>query len=549
VPQPITALFIPYYYDADRWHNDAAAGHGGGAESRARGKSARKARMTKEGVTVDGRLLDLARLLSDIRYGTTAEYERYDSYSLTLLAGSYYLSFLRRNGVDVHVANSCSRYSLERLAARVEPRFVLLSTTLILENLILRDAIKRIRDAWPETIVVVGGLFLVEMQKTNPPDKFDNLLRSYGADVYVVSPRAECVVLDLLRCDSKRALLEKRLPATYIVDGRTVHPPDTLADTDLTMAEMYVRWGEHVPTDHLYHTVHTRTARSCAFVCAFCNFPVNQGPLTLMPVDAFERELRLLQRVGTVKSLIFTDDTFNVPQRRFKDLCRMMAKFDFEWYSFFRPQFADPETVRLMKEAHCRGVFLGIESADDQILRNMNKAATVTAFKRGITELRRHDIRMHANFVVGFPGDTPDTSRKLVDFLDDTGIEFFTLAPFYYVHSTPIHQRAAEFGLEGAFERWRHDTMTSEQAFALTAELKRAPKYAIHAPELAANNFWTEIMFYANGWTVDEARSAFRLFNRFEGMAVTAAELRAAPEYSGVAAALQRRPMPRPVNC
>jgi p-methyltransferase len=227
----------------------------------------------------------------------------------------------------------------------------------------------------------------------------------------------------------------------------------------------------------------------------------------------------------------------------------MMAKFDFEWYSFFRPQFADPETVRLMKEAHCRGVFLGIESADDQILRNMNKAATVTAFKRGITELRRHDIRMHANFVVGFPGDTPDTSRKLVDFLDDTGIEFFTLAPFYYVHSTPIHQRAAEVGLEGAFERWRHDTMTSEQAFALTAELKRAPKYAIHAPELAANNFWTEIMFYANGWTVDEARSAFRLFNRFEGMAVTAAELRAAPEYSGVAAALQRRPMPRPVNC
>jgi p-methyltransferase len=547
----VDALFIPYYFDQDRWHNDAGgADEGEKAAAALRGSHsfARKARMAREGVTVDGKLYDLARLLSWMRYGSTVEYERYDSYSLTLLAGTYYLSFLRRHGVNVHVANSVSREALDSLGRTCEPRFVLLSTTLILENLIVREAIQRIRDTWPEAIVVLGGLFLVELQKTNTREKLHSILRSYGADAYVISPRAEYSLLDLLRLPSKQALVEADIPATYVLDGRTVREPSNLMDRDVEMAENYIRWGEHVPGDHLYHTVHTRTARSCAFVCAFCNFPVNQGPLTLMPVEVFERELQMLTDMGRVRSLIFTDDTFNVPQKRFKDLCRMMAKFDFEWYSFFRPQFADPETVELMKAAHCRGVFLGIESADDQILKNMNKAATVKAFMRGIRELEKHDIRMHANFIVGFPGETEQTARKLVDFLDDTSIEFFTLAPFYYVHSTPIHLRAQEFGLEGNFEKWKHNTMTSEQAFALTAELKRAPKYAVHAPELAANNFWTEIMFYANGWTVAESQLAFKLFNRFEGADVTSQEIQQAPEFAPVCQALHRHEMPRPKN-
>lgn len=51
--------------------------------------------------------------------------------------------------------------------------------------------------------------------------------------------------------------------------------------------------------------------------------------------------------------------------------------------------------------------------------------------------------------------------------------------------------------------------------------------------EPAANNFWTEIMFYANGWTVDETLTAFRLFNRFEGKSASKGELEAAPEFPG----------------
>jgi radical SAM superfamily enzyme YgiQ (UPF0313 family) len=548
----IDALCIPYFYDVDRWHNDAAAAtvsFEGADGVQSKPKFSRRERMAREAISLDGQPYDLARYLSWTRYGTTAEFERYDSYSLTLLAGTYYLSFLRRHGYDVRVANSVNRFSLEELKAKYAPKFVMLSTTLVLENMILKDAVARIRRNWPEAIIVVGGLFLIEIHKTTPPEKFESVLRAYGADAYVVSPRGEHAMLEILRRGTRAELLKGGIPATYVLADRVLHAPADLTDPSVPMEESYIRWNEDIPTSHLYHTVHTRTARSCAFVCAFCNFPINQGALTLMPVEAFDQELAQLKAMGRVKSLIFTDDTFNVPQKRFKELCRVLAKYDFEWYSFFRPQFADEETVELMAAAHCKAVFLGIESADDQILKNMNKAATVAAFKRGVDQLRKHDIKMHANFIVGFPGETEASARKLVNFLDDTGIEFFTLAPFYYVPSTPIHHRREEFGLEGLFETWKHNTMTSTEAFALTAELTRAPKYAVHAPELAANNFWTQIMFYSNGFSVEEIQHIFRGYNKRIGEDLNTAELRQSPEYAELRAILDRHPMPRPVNC
>jgi radical SAM superfamily enzyme YgiQ (UPF0313 family) len=554
--QAIDALFIPYYYDMDRWHNDEGPagsngnGHEGSGDGTAKKKTfSRKDRMAREAVSIDGRPYDLSRFLSWARYGSTVEFERYDSYSLTLLGGTYYLSFLRQHGYNVQVANSVHRQALQSLKERYQPRFVLLSTTLVLENLILHDAVTQIRQAWPDAVLIVGGLFLVELQKTNTPEKFSSILNAYGADAYVVSPRGEHALMEILSRGTREKLFSgPPIPATFMRKGNTIVPPETLLDPSTKMEETYIHWKDGVPHEHLYHTVHTRTARSCAFMCAFCNFPINQGALTLMPLDAFEKELDELKACGRVRSLIFTDDTFNVPQKRFKELCRLLARYEFEWYSFFRPQFADKETVSLMKAAHCRGVFLGIESADNQILKNMNKAATVAGFQRGIAELEKNDIRMHANFIVGFPGETEESARKLVGFLDNTSIEFFTMAPFYYVPSTPIHERREEFGLSGKFETWKHNTMTSTEAFALTASMIDAPKYAVHAPELAANNFWTEIMFYSNGYNASETQEVFKTYNRYVGHDLNSAEFGKSDEFRRLRSILDRHDMPRPVN-
>jgi p-methyltransferase len=287
-----------------------------------------------------------------------------------------------------------------------------------------------------------------------------------------------------------------------------------------------------------------RTARSCAFRCAFCEYPVNQGPLTLAPAQAVDTELAELQTLGTVQSIIFTDDTFNVPLRRFKELLRILAKYDFEWYSFFRPQYADEGTARLMKEAGCRAVFAGLESVDDAVLRNMNKTAKADDYKRGIEQLNRHDIRVHANFIVGFPGDTEESALKIIPFLDATGVEFCTVCTWAYIPSTPIGARAEEFGIEGMGVHWRHDTMTSNTAQILARHVATEQKSAVH--NAVRGEAWTEFLLYANGFTVDEAQLAVSCFNNHLNRDVSMEEVRSSAGYAKLKPILERREMRRP---
>src|SRR6266540_50450 len=550
--ESIDALFIPFYSNIDRWHSDSDQDFQYPSLARTRGLLAALSEeqwMKDEvDVVIDGKLLDFSRLLSWVRYGTTAEYERYDPFSMTLLSGTYYLNHLHRNGFMVRVANAVHRERLKDLSRAYEPRFVLLSTTLLFDGAerdLVPLAVEQLRGTWPDAVIVLGGLMLVSYQKNLSPEAFANLLRYYGADVYVVTPRGEIAILEILRRGSLKNIIAKpNIPNTYLISNGTLHQPSPEPENDLKIDDSYIRWSQLPQTDHLYHTVHMSTARSCAFKCAFCEYPVNQGPLTLMPVEIVERELNEIKALGTIRSLVFTDDTFNVPLNRFKNLLKILAKYPFEWYSFFRPQYADRETAALMKAAHCKAVFAGLESVDDQVLKNMNKVAKADHYRRGIEQLKKHDIQVHANFIVGFPGETEESAFKIAPFLDEMEIPFCTVCTWVFIPSTPVGARALEFQIEGMGMEWKHKTMTSQQAQRLARQVVEEQRYSVH--NAVRGEAWSEFLLYANGFTVDEARFAVRFFNRYLGRDTSQEEIRARGEYTALKAILNRHTLPRP---
>jgi p-methyltransferase len=466
---------------------------------------------------------------------------------MTLLAGTYYLDLLSRNGLDVRVCNTLDRRKLARLGGEYEPRFVLLSTTLMFdaaENDLVPNAVRAIRNQWPDAVVVLGGLMLMSYRNLLPREAFFKLLRAYDADVYVVSAQGETPLLEILRRGSiANLILAPDIPNTYIVAAGTVFGPPAKPEEAIAFGEP-IRWSKLPQTSHLYHTVHLRTARSCAFKCAFCEYPVNQGPLTLAPLEVVEEELREIKALNRIRSIIFTDDTFNVPLPRFKELLKILAKYGLEWYSFFRPQYADAETARLMKESGCRAVFAGLESVDDRILANMNKKAKADQYRRGIEHLKRYDLQVHANFIVGFPGETEESARKISPFLDEMGIDFCTVCTWVYIPSTPIGARALEFGIRGMGVHWTHDTMTSAQAQTLAREVVQSQKSAVH--NSVRGEAWTEFLLYSNDFDVKEVRKAIQGFNRFLGRNVSAAEIRNSTEYAELQPILDRHEMPVP---
>lgn len=552
MPKEIDVLFIPFYSNIDRWHNDNAEDLQ--TPSLARSRATLAALSTElwmkdeVDLVINGNLFDFSRFLSWVRYDTTEEHSRYDPFNMTLLSGSYYLNFLHHQGVCVRVANSVTRQTITELKSLYSPRFVLLSTTLLFnasEYDLIPMAVRQIRRCWPNAVVVLGGLLLVSYQKLLKHEAFCDRLRAYGADAYVVSPRGETSLIEILRRGSLEGLVANPyIPSTYVFANGKIHSPPATPEGDIPFDSGLIRWSRLPQKEHLYHTVHMRTARSCAFKCEFCEYPINQGPLTLMSVDAIEEELRELQALRTIKSIIFTDDTFNVPLGRFKELMKVLSKFDFEWYSFFRPQYTDDETARLMKAANCRAVFAGLESVDDLVLKNMNKRATADAYKRGIEQLQKHDIAVHANFIVGFPGETEQSALKIIPFLDSVGVDFCTICAWAFIPSTPIGQRKTEFGIEGSGIHWKHNTMNSEEAQALSRQIAGEQKYAVH--NAVRGEAWVEFMLYANGFTVDEVRLAIETFNSLREIDTSAEQVRSLERYGALRAVLKRHEMPRP---
>lgn len=550
------ALFFSYFEDVDRWWNDYAPSSSGPTGSPAlriprdapEGRSF-LARIARESVGLasdDGApcgVLDLSRWLSLAAHGDTREYRRYDAFAINQLSGKYYESLARRNGFELVHFDIVTRVDVERLGAAFAPRWVMLSSTFATEVPNLHDAIAHLKRAFPGVPIVVGGLFLVEVEKALTKEQFPRLLASLGADVYVVSALGEASFLELLRA-SPADLPKLTLPSAWVREGRRVvkRPSE---DGGVPIDENFVRWDLLDPSG-LYHIAHTRTARSCAFECSFCSYPANQGPLTLEAPQTLEAELQALTRCGRVRTLVFTDDTFNVPAPRFKELCRVLARFDFEWYSYFRSQFADEETVALMQDAGCRGVFLGYESLDDRVLRNMRKAVNRKAYERGTRMLKAAGFATHANFIVGFPGDRPENVATALEFVDDFGIDFYYFSPWFCSPATPVAQEKERFGIEGDFLRWKHDTMDSVEAMDLCEGAIGAARESVWMGDQSARSFWSQILLYSNGLARDEVKFAARTFNRFVGRDTPRAQMLADADVRRVGELLAAREFPAP---
>ena len=129
------------------------------------------------------------------------------------------------------------------------------------------------------------------------------------------------------------------------------------------------------PREDVGATVNVRVSKGCPFSCAFCGFPLlSTEKYKYLSTGNIKKVFDDIRDIGTVENLSFIDGTLNVPKEKFKDMLRMMVKekYQFRWNCFYRCDIYDEETVELLKASNCEGVFLGLESANDSILKKQS---------------------------------------------------------------------------------------------------------------------------------------------------------------------------------
>jgi radical SAM superfamily enzyme YgiQ (UPF0313 family) len=86
-----------------------------------------------------------------------------------------------------------------------------------------------------------------------------------------------------------------------------------------------------------------------------------------------------------------------------------------------------------MREAGMVAIKYGVESADQKIVDDCGKKLDLEVATRNIKETIRIGIKCHLSMTVGLPGETKDTVKKTMDWVDDVNpdsIQFSIATPY-----------------------------------------------------------------------------------------------------------------------
>ncbi|PKU25402.1 radical SAM protein [Telmatospirillum siberiense] len=391
---------------------------------------------------------------------------------LPSMGGAHLANLLAADGLNVALINNIDS-EWDRFAALYascsRPPLVGLSTTFYLTPKQVAHIAKMLLRLDPEMEIVAGGAFINSLADRGL-DKVEGLMRrsglTYALHAFNSEPDLRAMLLarkaGVSITDIPNLCILKR--GGFTTTGSRWNEP--------LLGEVPALWDK-LDLPFLNRTIQIRTAAGCPFSCAFCSYPTTARSWQTLDADLVRTHLDAISRMPGVRQIIFIDDTFNVPRERFKALLQIFCEYDFEWYSFLRVQFVDDEIVRLMKQSGCCGVYLGIESASDTVLANMNKKATSADFARGIELLAKHGIASLAAFVLGFPGETDETLEENIRFIEKYPIDYYSLKEFFYMENTKVHADREKWRLTGGGANWTHATMDYQTASQRKLEMFR----------------------------------------------------------------------------
>lgn len=364
----------------------------------------------------------------------------------------YAAGVLEDAGHDVKIIDSCANeYNLERtlqLISEFKPQMAALdtSTPSIYSDLKTGVEIKRIL---PDCFVVLMG--------THPTALPEETLQLNNAIDAIAVGEADYTVRELAKKLSGSDLHRVQADITYrdnilsTIDGLAYRldskvcinkPREFIKNLDELpfVSKVYKR---HLDSRKYffaasdYPEIQIMTARGCIARCTFCVYP--------QTIHGWKYRMRSPQNIADefqwvagnmpeIREIGIEDDTFTGSQRRVVEFCKELIKrnIKIKWYCNVRVDLKY-ETMQWMKKANCVLVTVGYESANNGILKNIDKRVTPEMILEFSRNTRKVGLLVHGCFMAGNRGETRETLEEslqlALQMMDDT-MQFFPLMAY-----------------------------------------------------------------------------------------------------------------------
>ena len=190
------------------------------------------------------------------------------------------------------------------------------------------------------------------------------------------------------------------------------------------------------------------TSRGCPYQCIFCDRNTFGTRYREHSPERIFEEIKILYYELGCKEIKFLDDMFTLKKERMEKLCDMIINgdMDFTWSCSLRADFLFEDMLKKMKSSGLWMVNVGIESGNQEILKNIKKSLSLETVRKTVTIANKTGIKVRAFFILGHPGETKQTMRDTLDFAKSLPLytaQFSLATPFL---GTELYNIAEKYG-------------------------------------------------------------------------------------------------------
>lgn len=173
--------------------------------------------------------------------------------------------------------------------------------------------------------------------------------------------------------------------------------------------------------DSDFNTALFMFSRGCPYNCTFCSNHALREKQTgayvrFRSVESCLREIDQVTSRYNVGILYFNDDCFTVRRDFIENFCsRYKSEFSLPFDINARPETLTDDVCRLLKDAGCRRISIGVENGSETFRREvLGRIQTNDQIIRAFDICRKVGLKTKSFNIVGFPYETPEIFQETI---------------------------------------------------------------------------------------------------------------------------------------
>ncbi|OFZ59329.1 MAG: radical SAM protein [Bacteroidetes bacterium RIFCSPHIGHO2_02_FULL_44_7] len=263
----------------------------------------------------------------------------------------------------------------------------------------------------PNLLVIWGGYFASNQHR---------VVLNSGAIDFVINGPADTAFPLLMTAlsESEQPALNDIPNLIFLADGKIVQTKkEAIPDMDNIAPFPYAALDQRYPLpEYLAKTFMGRKTLSyhssfgCPFTCSFCAVvPIYNARWKGLSPERMLEDIEWFRSNYAIDAVEFHDNNFFTSRKRVVDFAEGIKDKGIAWWGEGRIDTIDKysdDDLELMREAGLRMIFLGAETGNDEVLKQMDKGGTQSGaqIKAFAGRLGRIGIIPEYSFVLGMPG-------------------------------------------------------------------------------------------------------------------------------------------------